>query len=67
MFYTLSRKAKAEPMNRLNYNIFRGWTLPENEEGRDEGYRITDCNSKHIYWCQKMSLKEFQRQYYKLF
>ena len=58
MFYRLIREVKAEPMNRLNYNILRGWTLPDNEEGRDEGYMITDCNSKHISWLPK---DEFER------
>ena len=27
----------AKPMSRLDYNIFRGWELPANENGSDEG------------------------------
>lgn len=30
----------AKPMTRLDYNIFRGWTLPEDENGEDEGYLV---------------------------
>ena len=28
---------KAQPMTRLEYNEYRGWELPEDEEGSDEG------------------------------
>lgn len=31
---------KAKPMNRQQYNDFRGWKLPENENGEDEGYLV---------------------------
>lgn len=34
----------AEPMNRQKYNDFRGWTLPENEDGMDEGYLVEYCD-----------------------
>ena len=27
-------------MTRLDYNIFRGWVLPDNEDGSDEGYLV---------------------------
>ena len=27
-------------MTRLEYNQFRGWTLPENEDGEDKGYLV---------------------------
>ncbi len=30
----------ATPMNRLDYNIYRGWELPSNENGSDEGYLV---------------------------
>lgn len=30
----------ATPMNRLDYNIYRGWELPTNESGSDEGYLV---------------------------
>ena len=30
----------AAPMNRADYNTYRGWTLPANENGADEGYLV---------------------------
>ena len=30
----------AEPMTRLAYNEFRGWTLPADENGDDEGFLV---------------------------
>jgi hypothetical protein len=31
---------RAEPMTRAAYTTFRGWTLPANENGSDEGYLV---------------------------
>jgi len=28
------------PMNRLEYNKYRGWVLPDDEGGSDEGYLV---------------------------
>jgi len=47
---TLQRKVKAEPMTRLAYNEFRGWTLPSNENGADLGYKLTTLDGKHVSW-----------------
>lgn len=30
----------AAPMSRADYNTFRGWTLPADEDGADEGYLV---------------------------
>jgi hypothetical protein len=30
----------AKSMNRADYNIYRGWELPSNEDGSDEGYLV---------------------------
>ena len=30
----------ATPMTRQEYNNYRGWELPKNEEGNDEGYLV---------------------------
>lgn len=29
-----------KPMNRLEYNEYRGWTLPPDEDGSDEGFLV---------------------------
>lgn len=38
--YIGTKVIKAKPMNRLEYNEFRGWTLPADEDGADEGYLV---------------------------
>jgi hypothetical protein len=34
------KRIKAEPMNRLEYNEYRGWDLPSDEDGTDEGFLV---------------------------
>lgn len=38
------KKVNAAPMTRQAYNDYRGWTLPEGENGDDEGYLTEDIN-----------------------
>lgn len=38
--YVGQKMVKATPMNRLDYNNYRGWELPEDEDGSDEGYLV---------------------------
>lgn len=38
--YLGTKAVFAEPMTRAAYNAFRGWALPENENGADEGYLV---------------------------
>lgn len=38
-FYGTKRVA-AKPMNRRDYNTLRGWMLPANENGDDDGYLV---------------------------
>lgn len=38
--FTGTKAVKAKPMNRLDYNALRGWTLPADEDGADEGYLV---------------------------
>lgn len=39
----------AKPMTRGDYNALRGWTLPVDENGADEGY-LTDNGAGHLQW-----------------
>lgn len=34
------KQINAKPMNRLDYNKFRGWELPSDENGEDQGYLV---------------------------
>lgn len=38
--YYGTKHIKAKPMSRAAYNEFRGWTLPSDENGDDEGYLV---------------------------
>lgn len=38
--YIGTKQIKAKPMNRKEYNDFRGWILPDDEDGDDEGYLV---------------------------
>ncbi len=38
--YYGTKNIAAKPMTRAEYNAFRGWTLPANENGADEGYLV---------------------------
>lgn len=38
--YIGTKQINAKPMNRQEYNDFRGWTLPADENGADEGYLV---------------------------
>ena len=41
-----SKLVLLEPMNRLEYNNYRGWELPADEDGSDEGYLVEYTDSK---------------------
>lgn len=38
--YLGTKVVHGTPMNRLDYNILRGWELPEDENGADEGFLV---------------------------
>jgi GMP synthase-like glutamine amidotransferase len=38
--YIGTKLIKARPMNRREYNTYRGWELPANEDGADEGFLV---------------------------
>jgi len=68
--YIGSKLIKAKPMNRLVYNRFRGWELPDDEDGNDEGYLVkylnrptknTEQYDNYISWSP---VKEFNDAYH---
>lgn len=38
--YIGTKTIHAKPMTRADYNTFRGWDLPANENGADDGYLV---------------------------
>lgn len=69
--YIGTKVVTARPMNRADYNNYRGWTLPTNEDGTDEGYLVeyTDGgkpnDSRHegyISWSPKEQFNNAYRE-----
>jgi|GEM_PF-1529397 len=44
--YNALKKVQAKPMNRQEYNDLRGWDLPADEDGSDDGYLTVDINAE---------------------
>lgn len=38
--YYGTKRIAAKPMSRADYNTYRGWALPQDENGADEGYLV---------------------------
>lgn len=63
------KKVNAKSMNRQEYNNLRGWPLPADEDGSDEGYLTEDINAPsnlegwdgYISWTPKAI---FEEQFY---
>jgi hypothetical protein len=48
-------------MTRGDYNAFRGWTIPANENPNDDGYIIWYRKGKedeYVSWCPKKQFEE---------
>ena len=67
--YIGTKVINAKPMTRIEYNVFRGWVLPENEKGSDEGYLVeytdggkpnTEAYKGYVSWSPK---DVFERSY----
>ena len=52
MKYIRMHQVEAEPMTRGDYNKFRGWTIPVNENPAEEGY-IVKYPDGYVSWCPK--------------
>lgn len=52
--YIGSKVIKAKPMTRGEYNEYRGWDIPENENPQDEGYLVVYVDSDdYVSWSPK--------------
>ena len=59
--YLCIKIVSAKPMTRGEYNEYRGWTIPDDENPNDNGYIIQ--HNSHISWIPK---NEFENTHYKL-
>ena len=66
-----TKMVNASPMTRGEYNIFRGWQLPEDEDGSDEGYLVeyqdggkpnTPQYAGYVSWSPKAQFDAAYRQ-----
>lgn len=52
--YIGTKLIKAKPMTRGDYNAYRGWTIPENENPDEEGYLVVYVDSNdYVSWSPK--------------
>lgn len=59
--YIGTKIIEAEPMTRGAYNVFRGWTIPENENPEDEGY-LLQYPDGYISWSPKGVFEKAYRE-----
>lgn len=59
--YICTKTVEAEPATRGDYNEFRGWTIPADENPDDEGY-LVKYSDGYISWSPK---KQFEEAYKK--
>jgi len=50
--YIGTKLVEAKEMNLGDYNKFKGWTIPENENPKTEGYMVK-YSDDYISWCPK--------------
>lgn len=60
--YICCETVEAKPMTRGDYNQYRGWTIPKDENPEDEGYLIKH-NDNYINWIPK---DDFERHHFEL-
>ena len=58
--YIGAKIIKAVPMSRSAYNIYKGWQIPKNENGNDDGYLVKYDNT-YESWCPKEVFERYYR------
>lgn len=58
--YIGTKMIEAKEMNRGDYNKYRGWTIPENENPADEGY-LVKYSDGYESWSPKKQFEEAYR------
>lgn len=60
--YIGTKMIKARPMNRGDYNKYRGWNIPKDENPADEGYLVMYSDG-YESWSPKKQFEEAYREY----
>jgi hypothetical protein len=67
--YIGTKIIQAKPMSRADYNEYRNWVLPENEEGDDEGFLVEYLDggkandSRHVGYISWSPKAQFEAAY----
>ena len=67
--YIGTKIISATPMNREDYNSYRGWTLPTDENGADDGYIVEYADggksndSRHVGYISWSPKEQFDNAY----
>ncbi len=67
--YIGTKIIQAKPMNRADYNVYRGWELPSNENGADDGYLVEYMDggkandSRHVGYISWSPAEQFDNAY----
>jgi len=59
--YKCHKEVHAKPMNRGDYNLYKGWTIPTNENPEDVGYLVVynkDTEDHYESWTPKKQLDD---------
>ena len=60
--YVGVKQIEAKPMTRGDYNKYRGWAIPENENPNDEGYLVR-YSDDYVSWSPKDVFDEAYREF----
>lgn len=60
--YVGTKVIEAKPMTRGDYNEYRGWQIPLNENPADEGY-LVKYSDGYVSWSPAYVFKEAYREY----
>ena len=69
--YIGTKLIQAKPMSRLEYNEFKGWSLPKDEDGNDEGYLVeytdggkpnTSSYDGYVSWSPRIQFENAYRE-----
>lgn len=60
--YIGAKVIMAKPMTRGDYNVYRGWTIPENENPNDEGY-LVKYSDDYESWSPKAAFDSAYRSF----
>lgn len=63
--YIATKPIEAKPMTRGDYNEYRGWTIPDDENPCDEGYLIKR-NDGYVTWLAKETFENDYKEIYSL-